>query len=189
VLITYATRYGSTQQVAAAIAEELTSAGLDVDVLSAGPQSQVAKYDAVVVGSPSYGRNWLPSAALFVIGNASRLSAMPVALFTTGMLGVKSPKSALQEHERIMATIQELSPGFVPVSTALFHGSFDRSRLPLCLRLMDRLAGTPQGDHRDWEAIRGWARRVGERFPERLNGGPDDGPIEIPTKITEEHGA
>lgn len=148
---------------------------MDVDVLAAGPQSEVAKYDAVVVGSPSYGRNWLPSAALFVIGNATRLSVMPVALFTTGMLGVKSPKSALQEHERIMATLQELSPGLAPVSTALFHGSFDRSRLPLCLRLLDRLAGTPQGDHRDWEAIQGWAQRVGERFSERLSDDARDG--------------
>ena len=39
----------------------------------------------------------------------------------------------------------------------------------MCLRLLDRLAGTPQGDHRDWEAIRGWGQRVGDRFSERLD--------------------
>lgn len=170
VLVTYATRYGSTQEVAAAIAEELTAAGMDVDVLAAGPQVEVGKYDAVVAGSPSYGRNWLPHASLFVVGNASRLSLMPVALFTTGMLGVKNPKPALREHERIMSTLREFTPGLAPVTTALFHGSFDRRRLPFILRLLDRLAGTPQGDRRDWEAIRGWARRVGERFSERLSG-------------------
>lgn len=174
VLVTYATRYGSTREVASIIAEELTAAGMDVDVLSAGPQTEVVKYDAVVIGSPSYGRNWLPDAALLVIVNAERLSAIPVALFTIGMLGVKSPKSALQEHERIIASLQELTPGLAPVSTALFHGTFDPSRLPLCLRLLDRLAGTPQGDHRDWEAIRGWGQRVSERFSVLLGAGSVD---------------
>lgn len=153
------------------IASELTAADMDVDVLTVGPQIDVLKYDAVVVGSPSYGGNWLPGSVLFVVGNAARLSDMPVALFTTGMLGVKNPKSALREHERIVAGLQELAPGVLPVSTALFHGSFNRSRLPLCLRLLDRLAGTPQGDHRDWEAIRGWGQRVGDRFSERLGDG------------------
>jgi hypothetical protein len=36
---------------------------------------------------------------------------------------------------------------------------------------MDFMAGTPQGDHRNWEAVRGWGGRVGERFRERLEGG------------------
>ena len=163
-------RYGSTADVASAIAEELTEAGFDVDVVLAVPQIQVAKYDAVVAGSPSYGRKWLPDAAIFVVGNRDRLSILPVALFTVGTLGVKNPKMALREHERIIAMLCELAPDLRPMSTALFHGSFDRSNLPFFLRLLDRLAGTPQGDQRDWDAIRGWAQRVGQRFAESFAG-------------------
>ncbi len=169
ILVTYASRFGSTAEVAAAVGDELTAAGFDVDVLVAGPQIQVAKYDALVVGAPSYGRNWLPDAVLLVMANAERLSAMPVALFTTGMLGVKNPKSALREHEEIVETLREHAPGLNPLSTALFHGSFDRDNLPFCLRLLDRMAGTPRGDHRSWEAIRSWAQHVGELFADALN--------------------
>ncbi len=169
ILVTYASRYGSTTEVAAAIAEELTASGLDVDVMSARPEIQVAKYDAVVVGAAAYGRKWLPDASVFVVGNQDSLSKLPVALFTVGTLGVKNPKAALREHDRIVATLNELAPGFNPVATALFHGSFTRSNLPLCLRVLDWMAGTPQGDHRDWDAIRGWAQRLGDLLRERLD--------------------
>ncbi len=164
ILVTYASRFGSTAEVANAIGETLTESGLDVDVLVAAPQIQVAKYDAVVIGSPAYGRKWLPDAVIFTAGNGERLKRLPVALFTVGMLGVKNPKSALREHEFIVRSLDELVDGLNPVSTALFHGSFDRSNLPFCLRIMDRLAGTPQGDRRNWDAIRGWAGQLGNTF-------------------------
>lgn len=170
ILVTYASRFGSTAEVAAAVAAELTEAGLDVDTVPAGPQIQVAKYDAVVVGAPAYGRKWLPDASVFVVGNRDRLSQLPVALFTVGTLGVKNPKSALREHEAIIASLRDLAPGLDPVSTALFHGSFSRKNLPLFLRILDWMAGTPQGDHRNWEAIRSWAKRVAELFANAESG-------------------
>lgn len=174
ILVTYASRFGSTRDVAAAIAEELASSGFDVDVLYANPGLDLSKYDGVVVGSPSYGEHWLPGASLFVVGNANKLSGLPVAMFTTGMLGVKNPRSALREHNTIMSALREVAPGVSPVSTALFHGHFERKNLPLCLRIMDRLAGTPQGDHRDWDAIRSWGRSVGDLFTIQLRDkGPD----------------
>ncbi len=168
VLVTYATRYGSTAEIAAVIGRELADAGFEVDVLHAGPEIQVARYDAVVAGAPSYGRKWLPAAAVFVVSNRETLARMPVALFTVGTLGVKNPKSALREHNGIVATLSELAPGLEPVSTALFHGSFSRKNLPFLLKLLDWVAGTPQGDHRDWEAIRSWTHRVGELFTEAM---------------------
>jgi menaquinone-dependent protoporphyrinogen oxidase len=168
ILVTYASRFGSTRDVAAAIAEELTSAGFDVDVLYANPELDLSKYDGIVIGSPAYGQNWLPRASLFVIGNAERLANLPVAMFTTGMLGVKNPKMALREHNEIISTLSEFAPAVSPVSTALFHGSFDRKNLPICLRIMDRIAGTPQGDQRNWDAIRSWGRKVGDLFTSHL---------------------
>jgi menaquinone-dependent protoporphyrinogen oxidase len=164
ILVTYASRFGSTRGVAGAIAEEISAAGFDVVVLYANPELDLSRYDGVVIGSPSYGQNWLPRASMFVVGNAVHLSSLPVAMFTTGMLGVKSPKSALREHNEIISTLRELAPGVSPVSTALFHGLFEHKNLPLCLRIVDRLVGTPQGDHRNWEAIRSWARKVAELF-------------------------
>lgn len=186
ILVTYASRYGSTTDVANAVTEELTELGFDVDLLPVGRQIQVAKYDAVVVGAAAYGRKWLPAASVFVVGNRDRLAQLPVALFTTGTLGVKNPKSALKEHESIVATLRELSPGLNPVSTALFHGLFTRSNLPLCLRVLDWMAGTPQGDHRDWDAIRSWGRRVGERFSERFDAANDQN--ELDGTVSEENG-
>jgi len=164
ILVTYATRHGSTREIASAIGEELTAAGLDVDVIEAHPGIDVHKYDAVVVGSPAYGGKWLPDAALFLIVNEQKLAGRPLALFTAGTLGVRKPRSALREHEETVKDLQQLAPDLNVISTALFHGAFSRSVLPLCLRLMDLMAGTPQGDFRDWEAIRGWGQRIAGRL-------------------------
>ena len=175
ILVSYSSRFGSTAEIAAAIARELSAADFDVDVADAGPQIDVSKYDAAVIGSPSYGRKWLQPAAIFVAGNEAKLAGMPVAVFTAGALGVKSPKSAMREHDEILAMLKDIAPSVEPISAGLFHGSFSRKNLPFCLRIVDMLAGTPQGDHRDWDAIREWSRRVAARFQQRFDGVANSG--------------
>jgi menaquinone-dependent protoporphyrinogen oxidase len=160
----------------------LTSAGFDVDVLRANPGLEVRKYDAVVIGSPIYGSKWLPAASVFLVANAEELSKLPVAIFSSGMLGLKNPKWAVKEHEMLVSELHQLAPSVSPVSAALFNGSFSRSRLPLCLRIMDMLAGTPQGDRRDWDAINDWAQRMGTRLSERIEAGPQPPALEAETE-------
>jgi menaquinone-dependent protoporphyrinogen oxidase len=54
VLITVASRYGSTQQIGDAIGRVLSGHGLDVTVARAEGLDDVRRYDAVVLGSAVY---------------------------------------------------------------------------------------------------------------------------------------
>jgi hypothetical protein len=50
-----------------------------------------------------------------------------------------------------------------PVDVGLFAGVMDYSKLLFIFRLMMKAMGSPEGDFRDWEAIRDWASQVRAR--------------------------
>lgn len=54
VLVAYATRYGSTQEVAEAVAATLRERGLEVDIQPMRKVRALAGYSAVVLGAPLY---------------------------------------------------------------------------------------------------------------------------------------
>ena len=54
VLVGYATRYGSTQKAAEALAATLREQGLEVDIQSTRKVRTLAGYSAVVLGAPLY---------------------------------------------------------------------------------------------------------------------------------------
>ena len=54
VLVTYATRYGSTEEVAHALAESLRENTATVDVLPIQDVRSPERYDAIVLGAPLY---------------------------------------------------------------------------------------------------------------------------------------
>nr|HQD26703.1 flavodoxin domain-containing protein [Methanoculleus thermophilus] len=60
ILVAYATRYGSTADVAEAIGDELRKSGADVDVKPVGEVRDLSLYRAAVIGSPIYMGKWLP---------------------------------------------------------------------------------------------------------------------------------
>jgi menaquinone-dependent protoporphyrinogen oxidase len=80
ILVTYATRYGSTQEVAETIAATLREGGLVVDVKPANQVRLLAGYDAVVVGAPLYMFTWLKAARDFVARHRATLEEIPVAV-------------------------------------------------------------------------------------------------------------
>ena len=62
ILMAYATRYGSTQEVADRIAATLRESGLTVDVQPVKQVQTLDGYRAVVVGAPLYMSDWLKEA-------------------------------------------------------------------------------------------------------------------------------
>ena len=58
VLVAYASRMGSTKEIAEAIGAELTARDLEVDVLPCTADPKPDDYDAVVLGSAVYVRRW-----------------------------------------------------------------------------------------------------------------------------------
>ena len=164
VLIAYATRFGSTREIATAIAHELNRIGLNADAAETTDGIKPTDYDALVIGSPMYGNNWLPAAGLYAAINSEQLSGRPVALFSVGTLGVKSRKAAISEHKTFIEQLKQVAPKLNVVSDEAFNGYFERANLPWYLRLVDRLAPTPEGDHRNWTAIQAWARSLGNEL-------------------------
>ena len=163
VLVAYATRFGSTHEIASAIARELNAAGLSAHTAEAGSGLVPEEYDAFVIGSPLYGGSWLSSAAIFTAVMADRMKGKPVALFSVGTLVLKDAERGHAEHAEFIERLVEATrgpAGLNVVADAVFSGYFDRANLPWWLRVIDRFAPIPQGDHRNWAAIGAWAKSL-----------------------------
>ena len=63
VLVTYASKYGATAEIAERIGQVLREAGLPVEVLPAGRVRDLSPYRAVVLGAAVYMFRWRKEAA------------------------------------------------------------------------------------------------------------------------------
>ncbi|HYI15046.1 MAG TPA: flavodoxin domain-containing protein [Thermomicrobiales bacterium] len=155
VLVTGASKHGNTREIANGIAEELRAAGLDADLREAGSVTSLDGYDAVVLGSAIYMGSWLPEAKHLVERFQPQLVALPVWLFSSGPLGADEPQPAGDPGQ---------IPGLMEQTQArghrVFTGKLDRAELGFGERLITTMVHAPDGDFRDWEAIRGWADDV-----------------------------
>ena len=84
ILVAYATRYGSTQEVAERIAATLRESGLMVDVQPVKQVRTLDGYRAVVLGAPLYIGSWLKDAQRFLTQHQPTLEKLPVAIFSLG---------------------------------------------------------------------------------------------------------
>lgn len=178
VLVAYATRFGSTREIASAIVRELNAAGLIAQAAETSGGLVPEDYDAFVIGSPLYGGTWLSSAGIFAAVMAERISGKPVALFSVGTLMLKSPERGRAEHTDFIESLVEVSrssTGLNVVADAVFPGYFDRANLPWMLRFVDRFVPTPQGDNRNWPEIQQWAKSLVPRFDSSLASTPPPG--------------
>ena len=73
-------------------------------------------------------------------------------------------KEDTEEHRREAAAyldgVREKAPQVQPVDVCLFAGALDYKKLPLPLKLIMKERKAPEGDFRNWEAIRAWAAEV-----------------------------
>ena len=86
ILLAYASRYGSTQEVAEAITAVLREAGLEVDIQPMQEVRTLDDYDAVVLGAAIYNAKWHPDAHQFLSQHQETLRQRPVAIFALGPL-------------------------------------------------------------------------------------------------------
>ena len=161
VLIAYATVYGSTKEVADAIAAVLGEHGLTADVHSAKDAKSLEGYVGVVLGAPLYYFKWHRDARRFLSRHRQALATLPVAVFALGPFNnvVEEFEEARKELDRALAEAEWLSP----MSIQVFGGRFD----PALLRFPHKVPGLtkmPVSDVRDWEAIRAWAAEMAGRF-------------------------
>jgi menaquinone-dependent protoporphyrinogen oxidase len=157
VLVTYATRAGSTSEIAAAIGESLSQRGLLVDVKPVKDNPSLNGYQAVIMGSAIRMGNWLPEAVDFVKTNQSSLNAMPVALYTVHMLNTGDDDTSRNAR---LAYLNNVRPLLNTAQEAYFTGKMDFSRLSFMDRFISKMVKAVESDQRDWDNIKQWAKTV-----------------------------
>ena len=111
VLVGYATQYGSTKEVAEAIAGTLREAGLEVDLQPLSKVRTLESYSAVVLGAPLIMFRWHKDAMNFLSRHRNALSERPVAIFALGP--THQPHDAAEWKDRRISLIKswQSSPG------------------------------------------------------------------------------
>lgn len=153
VLVASASKYGSTGEIAAAIAETLDAEGIEPELRRVEDLDGVADYDAVVLGSAVYMGRWLRQARRLVDAHAPELAERPTFLFSSGPLGDRSA------GEKDVA-VDELMEKSGAREHRVFPGRLEKSRLHFGDRAVATAVRAPEGDYRHWEEIASWARHI-----------------------------
>ncbi len=154
VLVAYASRMGSTAEIAEAIADQLRHHGLEVLTSPCSSAPDPAGFDAVLIGSAVYATRWMKSARRFLRDHQEVLAARATWLFESGPTGDLSER----RHESPSAVIRlAREVGSPPVQ--VFGGNLDpaRATTPIAKWVAN---SDMAGDYRDWEQIRAWADEI-----------------------------
>lgn len=157
VLVAYASKAGSTGEVAESIAKVISERGAAVDVRPVQKVKGIDGYQAVVVGSAVRMGRVLPEAQRFVNKHKARLAGLPTAYFTVSLtLKEDTPENRAKAN----AMLDPMRQAREPIQVGLFAGKFDLQTVePLFRFMLGRVksADMAPGDYRNWTAIRAWA--------------------------------
>jgi menaquinone-dependent protoporphyrinogen oxidase len=158
-LVAYASKYGSTAEIAEVIGKELRKRSLEVEVKPIGDVGDLTGYDGFIIGSALYAGGWLEPAAEFLRSNQELLTSHPVWLFSSGPTGEGDPNEILGGWtfpEDLMAVRETIKPKDI----ILFHGNLDLDKLSFGEKMIIKSVNATVGDFRDWLVIRSWARMM-----------------------------
>jgi len=160
VLVTYASKHGSTAEVADALAERLDAAGHLCDRLPARGVRSLEGYDCVVLGGSLYTGHWHRDAVRFLRDHAEELDCIPLAVFALGPRTL-SEKDVAGSRAQLDAALARLP--VAPDLVRIFGGAVDPKKLRFPFSRM------PASDARDWAAIDAWAGEVEQLFAGELS--------------------
>jgi menaquinone-dependent protoporphyrinogen oxidase len=161
VLVAYASKHGSTHEIADVIGdtihEALGEADATVEVSAAHLVRDISGYDAIVLGSALYAAHWQREANRFVARHREELARRPVWLFSSGPLDRSADAGVLPATPAVAHVIAAID--------ARDHRTFGGRLLPDTPGLDPQILAThPTGDFRDWVAIRAWAVRIADEL-------------------------
>lgn len=167
-LVTYATGFGTTREVAEEIGQTLRRSGAKVEIKAIGDATDISDYDGLIIGSAIQYDKWMPEAVAWVRTHRAILASRPVAFFFTCLTLSSKSEKAQRQALAYADKLYFLQPLVKPVDVGGFAGVLDYNRLPLVWRLMARILfailGVKEGDYRDWDAIRSWTRTIHTEF-------------------------
>ena len=156
VLVAYASKHGTTREVAESIAQTLGERGLSVEIEEARGVGDITGYDAVVVGGGLYMGKWHADARRLLKRHRRELAGKRVALFGMGPDSLEESKVA--ESRKQLDRALAATPEVEPIAVTIFGGALEPEswRFPF-----NRL---PAFDARNWDAIRGWAKDLAAKL-------------------------
>jgi menaquinone-dependent protoporphyrinogen oxidase len=163
VLVTAASRHGSTGEIAAAIRDQLQRRGLRASLLAPAEVTSFDGYDAVVIGSAVYIGHWLEPAMDLVTRCGGELKGRPVWLFTSGPVG-KATGMLYQSMGTDPLELPQLRAATAPRDHMIFAGKLNPKSLPFAQRMSVRVFHGLTGDFRDWAEIRRWADSIADQL-------------------------
>lgn len=154
ILVSVASKHGATHEIGEAIAAELRQAGTEVDVHDPNDVASLDAYDGFVLGSAVYAGHWLADGRELAERVAKHRQGRPVWLFSSGPLGVP----AFPDHDAV--DVMHLVDATEARAHRLFAGKLDRHALGFAERAIMHAVHAPEGDFRDWDVVRAWAREI-----------------------------
>jgi len=149
VLVAYASKRGSTEEVARRIAETLHQQGFATETTEAARVSDLDRFDAVVLGGSLYMGRWHGDARRFLRRHRKALAALPLAVFALGPGEDTEKDFASSRHQLDYALAH--AKGIEPRAIEIFGGVIDPDRLSFLFNHMPRV------DIRNWDRIDLWA--------------------------------
>lgn len=154
ILVSVASKHGATGEIGEVIAHVLRDAGHAVTTSAPEAVTSLDGYDGVVLGSAVYAGRWIDRARHFAQRHQTQLRARPVWLFSSGPIG--APLAPLEESADGHRVRDELAAR----AHRTFPGRIDPESLSWVERGITRMIKAPDGDFRDWEAVRSWADEI-----------------------------
>ncbi len=162
VLVTYASKYGATREIAQKIGEVFRQAGLQVDIFPVDDTLDIIPYKAIILGSAIYVGKWQKEAVQFLRANEKILASRPVWIFSSGPTGEGDPVT-LVEGLRLPAALQPVVDRIHPLDIAVFHGHINPDKISFIEKwAIKSLVKKPFGDFREWTAITSWATSIAD---------------------------
>lgn len=154
VLVTYATRHGSTADIAWSIGNSFSDSGIRAEVKKIQNVDDVRPYKLVIIGTPIYDNAILPEVTSFAALHRSWLDKRSVAAFLVGRTLRDKDDEIIIQTEKLLLPLKEQID---IIDTGMFAGKVSRENLPMKERLGGIFGGDTSGDFRDWREIGEWA--------------------------------
>jgi len=157
ILVAYASKRGSTAEIAETIAATLRREGLSVCLERAEDVQSLEPYDAVVLGSAVYMKRWRGDARHFLKRHRKALRQMPFWVFSSGPVGDPSQDNPeWTEPPTIVDKVEELGGR----EHVVFGGCLPAEPRDFIEAMMVEATPKELHDRREWAEIREWAHSI-----------------------------
>jgi menaquinone-dependent protoporphyrinogen oxidase len=160
VLVTYASKMGSTQEIAEAIGRELETNGIDVVIAPCADNVSPEGFDGVIIGSAIYTRRWVRAATKYLKRHAPELDPYKTWLFHSGPCG----EGAREEQVPVPKAVARAIAAHGLPGPVTFGGRLDIDHAIGPVSRWMSAEGPLSGDFRDWNRIRAWASDIAHQL-------------------------